>query len=71
MSHRIAVMTEGGSAGMLHQAEATQEKVMHCHVAAGRKNPDDAAELGLADAPPDGNDLGSGNATADGKVEDR
>jgi ribose transport system ATP-binding protein len=50
MSHRIVVMSEGRVTGMLDAADATQESVMHYATLRPDENPEDAAELGLAEA---------------------
>ncbi|WP_051324731.1 sugar ABC transporter ATP-binding protein [Candidatus Solirubrobacter pratensis] len=49
MSHRIVVMSEGRVTGSLDAAEATQERVMHYATLRPDENPEDAAELGLAE----------------------
>jgi ribose transport system ATP-binding protein len=49
MSHRIVVMSEGRVTGLLDAADATQESVMHYATLRPDENPDDAAELGLAE----------------------
>jgi ribose transport system ATP-binding protein len=49
MSHRIVVMSEGRVTGMLDAADATQESVMHYATLRPDENPEDAAELGLAE----------------------
>jgi ribose transport system ATP-binding protein len=49
MSHRIVVMSEGRVTGMLEADEATQESVMHYATLRPDENPEDAAELGLAE----------------------
>jgi ribose transport system ATP-binding protein len=50
MSHRIVVMSEGRVTGELDADEATQESVMHYATLRPDENPEDAAELGLAEA---------------------
>ena len=54
MSHRVVVMSEGRVTATLSAQEATQESVMHFATLRPDENPDDAAELGLEPAPPDG-----------------
>jgi ribose transport system ATP-binding protein len=49
MSHRIVVMSEGRVTGTLEAGEATQESVMHFATLRPDENPEDAAELGLAE----------------------
>jgi ribose transport system ATP-binding protein len=49
MSHRIVVMSEGRVTGTLEAGEATQESVMHLATLRPDENPEDAAELGLAE----------------------
>jgi ribose transport system ATP-binding protein len=49
MSHRIVVMSEGRVTGMVDADEATQESVMHYATLRPDENPEDAAELGLAE----------------------
>ena len=49
MSHRIVVMSEGRVTGVLQAAEASQESVMHLATLRPDENPEDAAELGLAE----------------------
>src|ERR687891_206190 len=49
MSHRIVVMSEGRVTGTLDADEATQESVMHYATLRPDENPEDAAELGLAE----------------------
>jgi ribose transport system ATP-binding protein len=49
MSHRILVMSEGRVTGTLDADEATQESVMHYATLRPDENPEDAAELGLAE----------------------
>jgi ribose transport system ATP-binding protein len=49
MSHRIVVMSEGRVTGTLEAGEATQESVMHYATLRPDENPEDAAELGLAE----------------------
>jgi ribose transport system ATP-binding protein len=49
MSHRIVVMSEGRVTGTLEAEEATQESVMHYATLRPDENPEDAAELGLAE----------------------
>jgi ribose transport system ATP-binding protein len=49
MSHRIVVMSEGRVTGTLDAGEATQESVMHYATLRPDENPEDAAELGLAE----------------------
>jgi ribose transport system ATP-binding protein len=49
MSHRIVVMSEGRVTGTLDAADATQESVMHYATLRPDENPDDAAEIGLAE----------------------
>jgi ribose transport system ATP-binding protein len=49
MSHRIVVMSEGRITGELPAAEATQENVMHYATLRPDENPEDAAEIGLAE----------------------
>ncbi len=49
MSHRIIVMSEGRVTGELQAGEATQESVMHYATLRPDENPQDAAELGLAE----------------------
>ena len=49
MSHRIVVMSEGRVTGSLDADEATQESVMHYATLRPDENPEDAAELGLAE----------------------
>jgi ribose transport system ATP-binding protein len=49
MSHRIVVMSEGRVTGTLDAADATQESVMHYATLRPDENPEDAAELGLAE----------------------
>ena len=50
MSHRIVVMAEGRVAGILDQAEADQERVMHLATLRPDESLADAAELGLVPA---------------------
>ena len=50
MAHRIVVMSEGRVTGELDAEDATQESVMHYATLRPDENPEDAAELGLAEA---------------------
>jgi ribose transport system ATP-binding protein len=64
MSHRIVVMSEGRVTGTLDADEATQESVMHYATLRPDENPEDAVELGLAEA------ALTGMGTADSRTEE-
>jgi len=64
MSHRIVVMSEGRVTGTLEADEATQESVMHYATLRPDENPEDAAELGLAEP------AMSGAGTTEGRTEE-